>query len=246
MKITKIIFIGKEIKMKKIILAFIISFFMIGVSHADNDVFITQAGATFTANINMDGNGNQMGNSTTVFTATGANQTFDIDQIGATNVIDGSFIGAGATDVEDLAISQTGNSNQATITVGTNAAADDVHITETTVGNSNNTTYNVGTAASVSDVDIDVVFNSGADSNTLIINENSTASTQTDKDTNVTVTGDSNTITITHLGAAHHNTTLTHVGASGTFVITQNGINASDVVLSTNGAGHSVTITSDD
>ena len=126
--------------MKKIILAFVISFFMIGVSHADNDIFITQSGATFTANINMDGNGNQMGNSTTVFTATGANQTFDIDQIGASNVIDGSFIGAGATDVEDLAISQTGNSNQATVTVGTNAAADDVHITETTVGNSNNTT----------------------------------------------------------------------------------------------------------
>ena len=232
--------------MKKIILAFIMLFFMIGVSYADNDVYITQSGASFTTNINMDGNGNQMGNSTTVFTSTGANQTHDIDQIGASNVIDGSFIGAGASGVEDLAISHTGSSNEATITVGTNAAADDVHITETTVGNSNNTTYNVGTAASVSDVDIDVIFNSGADSNTLIINENSSASTNTDKDTNVTVTGDSNTITITHLGAAHHNTTLTHVGASGTFVITQNGNNASDVVLSTNGAGHSVTITSDD
>ena len=143
--------------MKNIILGFIMLFFMIGVSHADNDVFITQSGASFTANVNMDGNGNEMGNSTTVFTATGDAQTFDIDQIGATNKIDGSFIGDGATDVEDLAISQTGNSNEATVTVGTNAAADDVHITETTVGNSNNTTYNVGTAAAVSDVDIDVI-----------------------------------------------------------------------------------------
>ena len=80
----------------------------------------------------------------------------------------------------------------------------------------------------------------------LNITENSTASTQTDKDTNVTLTGDSNTMTITHQGAAHHNTTLTHVGNSGTFVITQDGNNASDVVLSTNGANHSVTITSDD
>ena len=53
-------------------------------------------------------------------------------------------------------------------------------------------------------------------------------------------------MTITHQGAAHHNTTLTHVGNSGTFVITQDGNNASDVVLSTNGANHSVTITSDD
>ena len=53
-------------------------------------------------------------------------------------------------------------------------------------------------------------------------------------------------MTTTHAGAGDHDTTLAHTGASGTFVITQDGIHDTSVVLTTNGAGHSVTVTVDD
>ena len=192
-------------------------------AYADSDVYITQSGTTFTANINIDGNGNEMGNATTVF------------MLGATNKIDGTFKGDGAAGVKDLTLKQEGGSNEATINVGDNSAAPDVHVTETTTGSSNNTTYNVGNNASTEDANITTVLT--GDSNTLIINENATGSTLTDKTTTVTMIGNTNTPTITHAGTGHHNTVLHHTGSGGDFDINQSGQNDTDVQITTNGGG---------
>jgi len=209
---------------------------LIGTSAlADSDVYITQSGASFTASIVIDGNGNEMGNSTTVFTATGANLTFDIDMLGASNKIDGKFVGAGASGAEDLEVKQQGGSNEATINVGDSAAAADVHISETTTGDSNNTTYNIGSSATTEDVNVTAVLT--GDSNILIVNENATGSTASDKTTTVTMIGNSNTPSITHSGSGHHNTVLHHTGASGDFDINQSGQHDTDVHITTNGGG---------
>ena len=204
-------------------------------AYADSDVYITQSGTTFTANITIDGNGNEMGNATTVFTATGGNLTFDIDMLGASNKIDGTFKGDGASGVKDLTLKQEGGSNEATVNVGDNSAAPDVHITETTTGSSNNTTYNVGNNAATEDANITTVLT--GDSNTLIINENATGSTLTDKTTTVTMIGNTNTPTITHAGTGHHNTVLHHTGSGGDFDINQSGQHDTDVQITTNGGG---------
>ena len=66
------------------ILTILAYFVMCGVSYA-SDVYITQSGASLTANINQDGQTNKFGDSTTAVTLTGDNQTLDIDQIGNTN-----------------------------------------------------------------------------------------------------------------------------------------------------------------
>ena len=79
--------------MKTSILTILAYFIMCGVSYA-SDVYITQSGATLTANINQDGQTNRFGDSTTAVTLTGDTQTLDIDQIGNTNTIATSLIGA--------------------------------------------------------------------------------------------------------------------------------------------------------
>ena len=68
------------------ILTFLAVFVMSSVSYA-SDVYITQSGASFTANINQDGQTNKYGVSGTVATHTGDNQTLYIDQIGNTNTM---------------------------------------------------------------------------------------------------------------------------------------------------------------
>ena len=85
-------------------------------------------------------------------------------------------------------------------------------------------------------------------SNTVTINENSTATMQSNdkKVTAVTLIGSSNTVTTTHAGAGDHDTTLHHTGSTGTFAITQDGIHDTNVTMTTVGAGHNVTVTVDD
>ena len=93
--------------MQRLILGFIMSAFVMISTAMASDVYITQSGASFTANINQDGQTNKYGVSGTVVTHTGDNQTLDIDQLGNTNTIAGSVIG----DSQTLTIKQEGNTN---------------------------------------------------------------------------------------------------------------------------------------
>ena len=77
--------------MKTSILTILAYFIMCSVSYA-SDVYITQSGASLTANINQDGQTNRFGVSGTVVTLTGDSQVLDIDQIGNTNTIAASLI----------------------------------------------------------------------------------------------------------------------------------------------------------
>ena len=182
--------------MRTSILTILAYFVMCSVSYA-SDVYITQSGASLTANINQDGQTNKFGDATTAVTLTGDNQTLDIDQIGNSNTIAASVVGATQT----FTLKQQGNSNTSTVSVGANSASDDNSIIQTITGSSNTTTVNVGNAASVDDADIDLVVTGS--SNTVTINENSTATMvgSDKKVTSITAIGSSNTITSTHTGA---------------------------------------------
>ena len=200
------------------ILTILAYFVMCSVSYA-SDVYITQSGASLTANINQDGQTNKFGDGTTAVTLTGDNQTLDIDQIGNTNTISASVVGATQT----FTLKQEGNSNTSTVSVGAQGASADNSIIQTITGSSNTTTVNVAKTAAGSDADVDVVAT--GDSNTITINENSTASMLggDKKTTNITAIGSSNTITSTHTGAAYQDTTLHHPGSSSTFSIPPGG-----------------------
>ena len=102
------------------ILTILAYFVMCSVSYA-SDVYITQSGANLTANINQDGQTNKFGDGTTAVTLTGDNQTLDIDQIGNTNTISASVVGATQT----FTLKQEGNSNTSTVSVGAQGASAD-------------------------------------------------------------------------------------------------------------------------
>tara|TARA_B110000977_G_scaffold33165_1_gene44179 strand:- start:98 stop:463 length:366 start_codon:yes stop_codon:yes gene_type:complete len=104
--------------MRTSILTILAYFVMMSVSYA-SDVYITQSGANLTANINQDGQTNKFGDATTDVTLTGDNQTLDIDQVGSTNTIAASVVGA----TQELTINQTGSNNTSTVSVGSNSAS---------------------------------------------------------------------------------------------------------------------------
>lgn len=220
------------------IFAIVAYLMMISVGYA-SDVYITQSGASLTANIVQDGTGNVMGTSTTKVTLTGDDQTLDIDQVGNTNTIAASIVGATQTQT----INQTGSSNTSTVSVGAISASADNSIIQTLTGSSNTTTVNVASAAAGDDADIDLVVTGS--SNTVTINENSTAAMLlTDKKvTSITAIGSSNTISSTHTGAGDMDTTLHHTGSSSTFTLSQGGANDGTVDMITVGTGHDVTVT---
>ena len=141
--------------MKTRILGFIMGMMLTMTTTAAlaSDVYITQSGASLTANINQDGQTNKFGDSTTDVTLTGDNQTLDIDQVGSTNTIAASVVGATQT----LTVNQTGSNNTSTVSVGSNSASGDNSIIQTITGSSNTTTVNVGNSAAVDDADVDIV-----------------------------------------------------------------------------------------
>ena len=75
------------------ILTILAYFVMCSVGYA-SDVYITQSGASLTANINQDGQTNKFGDDTTAVTLAGDNQTLDIDKIGKNNTSAASVVGA--------------------------------------------------------------------------------------------------------------------------------------------------------
>ena len=148
--------------MRTSILTILAYFVMCSVGYA-SDVYITQSGASLTANNNQDGQTNKVGNDTTDFTMSSDNQTYDIDQVGNTNTITGSVTG----DDQNLVVNQPGSSNTAAVNVGTNSSASDNDIRLTHTGDSNTTTVNVGTTAASGDADIDLTVTGS--SNTCLL-----------------------------------------------------------------------------
>ena len=90
--------------MKKLISALFFMFATVSVfaQSDDNEIFIEQSGDTLTLYIEQDGEGNKVGGNDFSGTATdmvitGANLTFDIDQIGNKNLVFGRLSSASST-----------------------------------------------------------------------------------------------------------------------------------------------------
>src|SRR6056300_1602870 len=93
---------------------------------ADNEIYIDQTGSSATININQDGTGNRVGASGDISTSDGSSTTMDIDQVGASNVLDYDVYGANA----NITSNTQGSSSDIGINVGTtsgsNGGSDDV------------------------------------------------------------------------------------------------------------------------
>ena len=134
---------------------------------ADNKIYVDQAGDTLSSTLKQDGGGNTIGTSTTDFTIKGDTMTFNVEQIGSTNTLDGHVVG----DDSDTVISVTGSSNDidlncatATTTAGA-GKCEDVDTNITVDGSSNDMVIDIGQNTDASGLNLDINVTGG--SNTI-------------------------------------------------------------------------------
>ena len=206
-------------KMNKVLLS--LSLLSSAVLAADNEIYITQSGATANIDIEQLGISNLIGGlsssagSLTAFDLDGASMTLDINMIGATNKFFGDIWADSFTGNYNF----TGSTNLFTIQVDpTNTyGADSSNHQVAVTGASNTMTLNQGTSALAATLDLDWIIQGS--NNTITSNINIDGATNF-----MDIDGSDNTVTYTGTGvtaSAGGYFYLDHTGGSRTFNVQQ-------------------------
>jgi|TARA_B100001057_G_scaffold83729_1_gene79470 hypothetical protein len=208
-----------------------------------NDIYVTQSGATLDLDITQDGQNNTVGNSTTASSSAGATTTLNIDQIGNSNVITYDIDGASYTGVINL----VGNSNNVDLncdSTGGNSSCGSANAVINFTGSSNDIDLDIGQTSSAASADVDLVGQSGSDSNVVAATVDGNSAILT-----ITVNGDTNNwlIDIDGNGDINGHTLIhTHTGGIADVDIVQSGINDQMITLTTSGDNHDIDISQTD
>lgn len=211
-----------------------------------NDIYIQQSGDNLDLDITQDGQNNIAGDSTTAIQLTGDTMTFNIDQVGDSNVVSAIINGntytgnidlTGSSNTVDLTCDSAG-SNCETVSMSIDVVDDSADIT-VTIGNTADAQNFVGT--------LDVA---GGNSETITITVNAVGSTM-DIDIDNDALGSSlgNTSNYTQSGDGDvngHALTHSHTGEGGTIDITQSGVYDNVIDLTTSGDNADIDITQSD
>jgi hypothetical protein len=230
---------NKESNLKA--LTFFIMFLMSMSAMAANKIYVTQAGASLVFDVLQDGDGNQVGNSTTASTASGSATNFNIDQVGNSNLITFDIEGDNFTGVFSL----TGNSSDIDFncdSAGATSGCDDINAVITFTGNSQNIDIDVGLASSKSgdNADIDIVGASGTDSTVVAATIDGTSAIL-----RLTINGDSNNylINIDDNGdVAGHTLIMTQTGITADVDVVQSGSYDNSATVVTTGDSQNIDI----
>ena len=204
-----------------------------------NDIYVTQSGASLTLDILQDGENNTIGNSSTASASTRATTSLNIDQVGNSNVIKYQINGATYTGVINLA----GNSNDVDLNCDSgnnNSSCGSVNAVINFTGNSNDVDLDIGETAAATGADVDIVGQSGSDSNVVAATIDGTSAILT-----ITVNGDTNNylLDIDGNGDVNGHTLIhTHTGGTADVDITQSGINDNMITLTTSGDNANIDI----
>ena len=224
--------------MKKITSYIMFVMFMVTPLFA-NDIYVTQSGASLTLDVLQDGENNTIGNSTTASTSTGATTNLNIDQVGDSNVITYQINGASYTGV----IALTGNSNNVDLNCdsdGSNSSCGSANAVINFTGNSNDIDLDIGQTSAATSADVDIVGNTGSDSNVVAATVDGTSAILT-----ITINGDTNNylLDIDGNGDVNGHTLIhTHTGGIADVDITQSGVNDNMITLTTSGDNANVDI----
>ena len=225
--------------MKRIISFVMFVMLMVTTPLFANDIYVTQSGASLTLDILQDGENNTIGNSTTASASTGATTSLNIDQVGNSNVIKYQINGATYTGVINLA----GNSNDVDLNCDSgnnNSSCGSVNAVINFTGNSNDVDLDIGETAAATGADVDIVGQSGSDSNVVAATIDGTSAILT-----ITVNGDTNNylLDIDGNGDVNGHTLIhTHTGGTADVDITQSGINDNMITLTTSGDNANIDI----
>ena len=215
---------------------------MTSLSYA-NDIYVTQSGASLDLDITQDGENNTVGNSTTASASSGATTILNIDQIGNSNVIKYQINGATYTGVINL----VGNSNDVDLNCdsgGSNSSCGSANAVINFTGNSNDIDLDIGQTSAATSADVDIVGQSGSDSNVVAATIDGTSAILT-----ITVNGDTNNylIDIDGNGDVNGHTLIhTHTGGIADVDITQSGTNDNMINLTTSGDNADIDISQTD
>ena len=224
------------------LITFILSFLFVTSANA-NDIYVTQSGATLDLHITQDGQNNQVGNSTTASTVTGATTTIDIDQVGNSNVLKFDVNGASYTGTFNV----TGNSNDIDImcdSTGNNSSCGTVTASVTMVGNSNDIDLDIGETSDASNTTATITSAGDDDSNVIAATIDGTSAILT-----ITVDGDTNNwlVDIDGNGDVNGHTLIhSHTGGIADVDIVQSGINDQMITLTTSGDNADIDISQTD
>jgi len=222
----------------KTIISVIMLIMMTTLSYA-NDIYVTQSGNALDLDITQDGENNTVGNSTTASASAGVTTILNIDQIGDSNVITYQIAGATYTGVINLA----GDSNDVDLncdSTGGNSSCGSANAVINFTGSSNDIDLDIGETAAATGADVDIVGNSGSDSNVVAATVDGTSVILT-----ITVNGDTNNylLDIDGNGDVNGHTLIhTHTGGIADVDITQSGVNDNMITLTTSGDNANIDI----
>jgi len=226
----------------KTLISFILFILMTNLSWS-NDIYVTQSGASLDLDITQDGENNTVGNSTTASASTGATTILNIDQIGNSNVIKYQINGATYTGVINL----VGNSNDVDLncdSTGNNSSCGSANAVINFTGNSNDIDLDIGQTSAATSADVDIVGQSGSDSNVVAATVDGTSAVLT-----ITVNGDTNNylIDIDGNGDVNGHTLIhSHTGGIADVDIVQSGTNDNMITLTTSGDNADIDISQTD
>lgn len=226
----------------KTIISVIMLIMMTTLSYA-NDIYVTQSGNALDLDITQDGENNTVGNSTTASASAGATTILNIDQVGDSNVITYQIAGATYTGVINL----VGNSNNVDLNCdsgGSNSSCGTANAVINFTGSSNDIDLDIGQTSSATTADVDLVGQSGSDSNVIAATVDGNSAVLT-----ITVNGDTNNylIDIDGNGDANGHTLIhSHTGSIADVDIIQSGVNDNMINLTTSGDNADIDINQTD
>ena len=227
--------------MKTIII--VIMFLMMTTLSYSNDIYVTQSGNALDLDITQDGENNTVGNSTTASASAGATTILNIDQIGDSNVITYQIAGATYTGVINL----VGNSNNVDLncdSTGGNSSCGTANAVINFTGSSNDIDLDIGQTSSANTADVDIVGQSGSDSNVVAATVDGNSAVLT-----ITVNGDTNNYLIDIDGngdSVGHTLIHSHTGGIADVDIIQSGTNDNMITLTTSGDNADIDISQTD
>ena len=221
----------------------VIMFLMMTTWSYANDIYVTQSGNALDLDITQDGENNTVGNSTTTSASAGVTTILNIDQIGDSNVITYQIAGATYTGVINL----VGNSNNVDLncdTGGSNSSCGTANAVINFTGSSNDIDLDIGLTSSANTADVDLVGQSGSDSNVIAATVDGNSAILT-----ITVNGDTNNYLIDIDGngdSVGHTLIHSHTGGIADVDIVQSGTNDNMINLTTSGDNADIDISQTD
>ena len=221
----------------------VIMFLMMTVLSYANDIYVTQSGNALDLDITQDGENNTVGNSTTASASAGVTTILNIDQIGDSNVITYQINGATYTGVINL----VGSSNNVDLncdSTGGNSSCGTANAVINFTGSSNDIDLDIGQTSSANTADVDIVGQSGSDSNVVAATVDGNSAILT-----ITVNGDTNNYLIDIDGngdSVGHTLIHSHTGGIADVDIVQSGTNDNMITLTTSGDNADIDISQTD